>query len=71
MENSVAACPPCLKREKEEIEFVTVTQCSFKCKKNSKQKKEQIQVNIFHLVAAFIYVVKCLIMYLYCRDFIS
>ncbi len=41
MESSVVVWPPYLRREKEETEFVTVTQCSFKCKRKiSKQKKE-------------------------------
>jgi hypothetical protein len=41
MESSVAVWLPYLEREKEETEFVTVTQCSFKCKKILKQKKRE------------------------------
>jgi hypothetical protein len=41
MENSVVVWPLCPEREKEQTEFVTVTQCSFKCKKNFKTKKKE------------------------------
>ncbi len=40
MESSAAVWLPYPEREKEETEFVIVTQCSFKCKKSSKKKKE-------------------------------
>jgi hypothetical protein len=41
MENSAAIWPPYPEREKEETEFVIVTQCSFKCKKSFKTKKKE------------------------------
>ena len=41
MENSAAVWLPYPEREKEETEFVIVTQCSFKCKKNFKTKKKE------------------------------
>jgi len=41
MENSAVVWPLCPEREKEEAEFVIVTQCSFKCKKNFKTKKKE------------------------------
>jgi hypothetical protein len=41
MENLAAVWPPYPEREKEETEFVTVTQCSFKCKKNFETKKKE------------------------------
>ncbi len=41
MENSAAVWLPCPEREKEETEFVIVTQCNFKCKKNFKTKKKE------------------------------
>jgi len=41
MENSAVVWLPYPEREKEETEFVTVTQCSFKCKKNFKTKKKE------------------------------
>jgi len=43
MENSAAVWLPYPEREKEETEFVIVTQCSFKCKKNFKTKKKKIE----------------------------
>ena len=47
MENSAVVWLPYPEREKkEETEFVIVTQCSFKCKKNfetKKKKKEKIE----------------------------
>ena len=41
MENLAAAWLPYPEREKEETEFVIVTQCSFKCKKSFKNKKKE------------------------------
>jgi len=54
MENSAVVWLPYPEREKEETEFVIVTQCSFKCKKNFKTKKRRLSHHIFHLVAEFI-----------------
>ncbi len=42
-ENLAAVWLPYPEREKEETEFVTVTQCSFKCKKSFKTKKKKIE----------------------------
>ena len=41
MENSAVVWLLYPEREKEETEFVIVTQCSFKCKKNFKTKKKE------------------------------
>jgi hypothetical protein len=41
MVNLAVVSRPCPEQGKEEIEFVTVTQCSFKCKKNFKTKKKE------------------------------
>ena len=43
MENSAVIWLLYPEREKEETEFVIVTQCSVKCKKISKQKKGKIE----------------------------
>ena len=44
MENSAVVWPLCPEREKEEAEFVTVTQCSFKVQeKKFKTKKKKIE----------------------------
>ena len=55
MENSAVVWLPYPEREKEETEFVIVTQCSFKCKEKFQNKKKKIESSRHHLVAEFIY----------------